>query len=248
VRDMKSDKQAPGPDDHFEAETLVAECDRLGMMLPGAAADLLARHLDMVYEANEHTNLTRVPRDSAPMLHVADSLSGLAAMEDSPEGPWADIGSGAGFPGIPLAVLSRRHVDLIESVGKKAAVLSGISQELCLDVSVLACRAEEAAESRPGSWSAVAARAVAPLPALVELASPLLIQGGVLVCWKGALTGEEEARGARSARIVGMEHATTTRVLLPGGAERAIVVFRKTGSPSLQLPRRPGRAQRSPLA
>jgi 16S rRNA (guanine527-N7)-methyltransferase len=238
-----------GPGSHTAtADRLIAECGRLGILLPGVAADTLARHLRMVYEANEHINLTRVLWDAAPMLHVADSLSGLEPMGQSPAGPWVDIGSGAGFPGIPLAVLSRRHVDLIESVGKKAAVLSAISQELCLDVSVLACRAEEAAEERPGGWSAVAARAVAALPSLVELASPLLIQGGVLVCWKGALTSEEETRGARAARVVGMAPATTRRFQLPDGAERSIVVYRKAGPSAVQLPRRPGLAQRSPLA
>jgi 16S rRNA (guanine527-N7)-methyltransferase len=243
------ERRGPGPGSHAAAtDALIAECGRLGIVLSPSAADLLAQQLRMVYEANEHTNLTRVAWDRAPMLHVADSLSGLAPMEDSPAGPWADIGSGAGFPGIPLAVLSGRHVDLIESVGKKAAVLSAISQELCLDVSVLACRAEEAAERRPKGWSAVAARAVAPLPALVELASPLLVRGGVLVCWKGALTSEEEARGEKAARVAGMSPATTRRFTLPDGEERAIVSYVKTGPPSLRLPRRPGLAQRSPLA
>jgi 16S rRNA (guanine527-N7)-methyltransferase len=248
VRETNHGAQVPGSDDRLAADALISECGRLGIVLTAVIADALARHLRMVYGANEHTNLTRVPWDAAPMLHVADSLSGLAWMEDSPSGPWADIGSGAGFPGIPLAVLSGRHVDLIESVRKKATVLSAICEELCLDVSVLACRAETAAEMRPGGWSAVSARAVAPLPALVELASPLLVQGGMLVCWKGALTSEEEARGARAARIVGMSPATTRRFQLPDGAERAIVTYVRTGRPSVGLPRRPGMAQRSPLA
>jgi 16S rRNA (guanine527-N7)-methyltransferase len=246
----ETNRAAPDPDrsDRTAADAIAAECGRLGIALTEAMADALAAHLRMVYLANEHTNLTRVPWESAPMLHVADSLSGLTEMEESPPGPWADIGSGAGFPGIPLAMLSHRHVDLIESVGKKAAVLSAICENLCLDVSVLACRAEEAADTRPEGWSAVAARAVATLPALVELASPLLLPSGVLVCWKGALTSEEEARGAKAARIAGMSPTTTRRFSLPDGEERAIVSYVKTGPPSVRLPRRPGLAQRSPIA
>jgi 16S rRNA (guanine527-N7)-methyltransferase len=227
---------------------IVAECRRLGIAVDSAHVALMAHHLDLVYEANRSMNLTRVPPESAPLIHVADSLTGLAEMMGSHTGPWADIGSGAGFPGIPLAVMSDRHVDLIESVHKKAQVLSAISAELCLDVSVLACRAEEAARTHPGGWAAVSARAVAPLPALVELASPLLAPGGRLVCWKGALKPDEEERGARAAAIVGMEVLSVRRFRLRDGAARTLVAYEKRRRTSVDLPRQLGLAQRSPLA
>jgi 16S rRNA (guanine527-N7)-methyltransferase len=232
----------------WDGPSIAAACEAAGVSVSSAAAEQMARHLEMVYDANAHINLTRVPSGRAAELHVADSLSGLAEMSASPPGPWADVGSGAGFPGIPLCVTSGRHVDLIESVGKKAAVLSTISQTMRLDVSVLACRAEEAAERHPAHWSAVAARAVAPLASLVELASPLLCAGGLLVCWKGALAEEEVAQGSRAASSTGMRLTGVRRFVLPGGEERAIVVYTKTGRPSLRLPRRPGTAQHSPLA
>jgi 16S rRNA (guanine527-N7)-methyltransferase len=244
----KADDGASSPSEATWADTIIGECARLNISVTPAEAILMARHLWKVYEANAHTNLTRVSRETAPLLHVGDSLSGLGAMIDSPPGPWADMGSGAGFPGIPLAVMSGRHVDLIESVGKKAAILRSICESLCLDVSVLACRAEDAGETGRERWSAVAARAVAQLPALVELASPLLVSGGVLVCWKGALTVDEQERGDRAAGIVGMGPSSARRFLLPDGAERAIVVYKKDGRASVSLPRRAGLAQRSPLA
>jgi 16S rRNA (guanine527-N7)-methyltransferase len=248
VQQARGEAPSCRPETRAEADAIMAACGFLDISLTDAAAELMSRHMDMVYEFNALTNLTRVPRDRGPELHVADSLSGLSEMERSPAGPWVDIGSGAGFPGVPLAIASSRHVDLIESVGKKAAVLSTMAESLCLDVSVLACRAEEAARIYPGRWSAVAARAVAPLSSLVELASPLLVVGGMLVCWKGALTDDEEDRGARVARKVGMAAFAVRRFRLPDEAERAIVVYRKEGGSSVGLPRRPGLAQRSPLA
>ena len=87
-------------------------------------------------------------------------------------------GERAGFPGIPLAILSSRPVTLVESVKKKAAFLERVVAELRLEASVQGIRAEELAEMRPRSYSAVTARALSSLPSLVELASPLLAEGG----------------------------------------------------------------------
>jgi 16S rRNA (guanine527-N7)-methyltransferase len=231
----------------MDPAAVMQACARVGVAVDHEQATLISAHVDMVYEANERMNLTRVPWEAAAQVHVADSLSGLLEMQESPPGPWADIGSGAGFPGIPLCVMSGRHVDLVESVGKKAAVLSTVAEHLCLDASILGCRAEEAAESSPARWSAVSARAVAPLAALVELSAPMLMEGGILVCWKGALTRAENEAGDRAGGLVGMTSMSARGFLMDGGAERVIAVYRKTGQPSLRLPRRPGSAQHAPL-
>jgi 16S rRNA (guanine527-N7)-methyltransferase len=233
----------------FERQRIIESALAVGVRLPDVAADAIAQHLEMVYCANAVMNLTRIPRDEGVTLHVIDSLMGLSEMNRSPEGPWLDIGSGAGYPGIPLGIASGRRIDLVESVGRKAAFLESVVAELRLDATVRGCRAEDAGNESPGTYAAVSARAVSELPALVELASPLLALGGRLVCWKGDPTPEERVRGRKVAALTGMRHLRDVDVRIPGSdAKRTLVVYERAGAPSVRLPRRIGLAQSKPLA
>jgi len=232
-----------------QAASLLDAAAAAGIALTGGSALVLAQHLRMVYETNEHTNLTRVSPADAATLHVVDSLSGLPEMSASPSGSWIDIGSGAGYPGIPLGVVGLRHIELVESVGRKAQFLERVVRELCLDTTVRHSRAEEVALERAGQYAAVAARAVSELPALVELAAPLLVMGGRLVCWKGDPATEELSRGDRVAQKVGMRRVVVRDVSLPGtDARRSLIVYERTGPGGVKLPRRIGLAQSKPLA
>ncbi len=221
----------------------------LGVELTDEMLSQLVEHARSVYEANLTLNLTRIAPESAVSLHILDSLTGTSAMSVAPDGPWADIGSGAGYPGIPLSIAAARHVDLLESVGKKARFLERVVADLCLDVTVRDCRAEEAALSTPAAYAALSARAVSALPSLVELAAPLLCAGGVLVCWKGAPDPEELVRGTRAAALVGMGLVDMHEWSVPGAdVARTIIVYAKIGVARMALPRRPGMAQRQPVA
>jgi 16S rRNA (guanine527-N7)-methyltransferase len=209
----------------------------------------LSRHLGLVAEANAAFNLTTIPEDQSVVLHVLDSAVALPFLETAPEGDFADLGSGPGFPGVPLGVLSGRPFTLVESVKKKATFLELVVAELRLEATVRGIRAEELAEERPGTFAAVTVRAVSSLPSLVELAAPLLCQNGLLVCLKGAPDEAELARGDLAARRCGMTRIQTVGVEVPGvDARRTIVVYRRRGSSSISLPRRNGMAQRQPLA
>jgi 16S rRNA (guanine527-N7)-methyltransferase len=242
-------READVPDERAEIQEIVDGAGAMGVDLSEAAATVIALHLQMVYEANKVVNLTRIDRDSAVSLHVLDSLSGLGEMGDSPVGPWLDIGSGAGFPGVPLAVASGRHVDLLESVGRKSTFLQSVVGGLRLDATVRGCRAEDAAAESPGAYSAVSARAVSELPALVELASPLLAPGGRLVCWKGDPTRRELERGSIVAARTGMRHVRSREIHLMGSdTRRVLVVYERTEASAVRLPRRVGLAQSKPLA
>jgi 16S rRNA (guanine527-N7)-methyltransferase len=232
-----------------EALRITAGATAMGTTLAAEAAARMARHVSLVYEENERCNLTGIPRAHATELHVLDSLSGLGPMNESPEGDWLDLGSGAGFPGVTLAIASGRRVDLLESIGKKARFLELVQRELCLDGTVLGQRAEVAALQRRGCYAAVSARAVSELPALVELAAPLLAAGGLLICWKGEPEETELVRGAAVARLVGMKHRSTSAVRVPGSdARRCLVVYQRVGRSTMALPRRVGLAQSRPLA
>ena len=138
--------------------------------------ELLQRHLELVLEANKKTNITRISSwDEGMVLHVQDSLLGLEELSEAPDGWYADIGTGAGYPGIPLAIETGRKTLLVDSVGKKTAILDSFIGELGLDqVSTYTGRIEDLAREHPYEFTAITARALAQLSVLMELAAPLL--------------------------------------------------------------------------
>lgn len=221
----------------------------LGVAITVAQAASLAAHLDLVAEANASFNLTAVPIQDYVPLHVLDSVVALPFLSSAPEGEFVDLGSGAGFPGVPLAILSGRPVTFVESVKKKAGFLERVVATLCLKATVQGIRAEELGLVRRASFAAVTARAVSSLPSLVELAAPLLVDGGLLICLKGAPDESEIARGDSVGKRCGMTRVETAPVTVPRvDATRTIVVYRRQGPMRLALPRRNGLAQRQPLA
>jgi 16S rRNA (guanine527-N7)-methyltransferase len=221
----------------------------MGMAATEPQLCALLRHLELVSDANASFNLTAIPAEQYVPLHVLDSIAVLPYLNAAPPGEFADLGSGAGFPGVPLAILTGRRVVLVESVKKKAAFLERVVTDLCLEASVQGIRAEELALERRAAFAAVTARALSSLPSLVELASPLLLTAGLLICLKGALEGPELARGDSAARSCGMERVTTASLTVPHvDAQRAVVVYRRCAAEGVALPRRSGMAQRRPLA
>lgn len=209
---------------------------------------LLEKHLDLVLEANLTTNITAIrDRDEGWHRHVLDSLVGLPELEASPAGAFADMGSGAGYPGIPLAVETGREALLIDSVQKKARILEGFVQELGLkNVSVYRGRIEAVSDTHPHYFAAVTARALSKLSVLMELASPLLQLHGHLICYK-ALVDDEEFFHALSLRKKLGYQLFSDRTVEVDNTIRRIIVFEKVSKPALKLPRTPGFAQKKAL-
>lgn len=211
--------------------------------------ELIQKHLELVIKANETSNLTRITSaDEAVVLHVEDSLSALPEMETAPDGLYGDMGSGAGFPGIPLAIATGRPTLLIDARKKKMDILSSIIKELGLEdqVNVYAGRAELLARSRAGEFSVLTARALSKLSVLMELASPLLANNGLLICYKSHIEEEEMDDALRVQKLVGMK-LDSDRSFMLEDYERRIVTFRKVGKPRINLPRLEGQAQKNPL-
>jgi 16S rRNA (guanine527-N7)-methyltransferase len=206
-------------------------------------------------EPDPHTTVS--DPEAALEVHAADSLSGLEVHELAAARRIADIGAGAGFPGLVLAIaLPRAQVDLIESARRKTAVMDRLIQaaELSNARSVTA-RAEDFARVPVAlggggqAYDAVTARAVGPLAVLVEYAAPLLRDGGVLVAWKGARDSAEEATGAAAAEKVGMAVKEVVSVRPYEASEnRHLHVFRKIAPTPPGFPRRAGMARKRPLA
>lgn len=222
-----------------------------GINLTTQQIQLLLAHLTLVQEANEKVQLTTIrSHEEGIRLHILDSLLCLPEIKKAPIGKLLDMGTGGGYPGIPLAVSTGRDVTLLDSVKKKCHVLDGILEEIALNgVRTAPVRAEELALELPAEYSVITARALSSLPSLVELSSPLLKNKGVLVALKGNITEEELLRGDKVAAVVGMKRLSVRCYELPEGNEkRSVVVYKKTGMSKRKLPRRPGMAQRQPLA
>jgi 16S rRNA (guanine527-N7)-methyltransferase len=188
-------------------------------------------------------------RSEALDVHVADSLSGLDLPAVRTARRIADLGAGAGFPGLVLAAaLPEAHVSLVESVGRKCAWLErAVAAMGVSNVDVVNARAE----SWPAGLAAhdlVTARALAPLNVLVEYAAPLLAEGGALVAWKGRRDAAEEADGAAAAAALGMEPRDAVRVQpFPQARDRHLYLYLKVGPTPNGYPRRAGMASKRPL-
>lgn len=217
-------------------------------VLDAAAREALRRVLALL--AEERASVSSVVDKRAWQVHVADSLTGLEIAEVREAGRIADVGAGAGFPGLALAVaLPGAQVDLIESVGRKCAFVTHAAEAAGIaNATVLNTRSEDwASGAGREAYDVVTARAVGRLSTLAELASPLLKPDGVLVAWKGKRDEDEESQLARAAESLAMTPETVLDVGNRAGSQhRHLHVIRKTAPTPSDLPRRPGMAKKRP--
>jgi 16S rRNA (guanine527-N7)-methyltransferase len=195
-------------------------------------------------------------REGALDVHVADSLSGMEVEALRGATRIADVGAGAGFPGLVLAIaLPAARVDLLEGSGRKGAVIERlVTAAGAENARAIVTRAEQWAVLPPAAgggreaYDAVTARAVGPLAVLMEYAAPLLRTGGVLVAWKGARDPNEELAAQVAARKLGMGVEEVRRVIpFEGARQRHLHVVRKVAATPAGFPRRPGMARKRPL-
>lgn len=212
---------------------------------------LMQRYLDSILEANKVTNLTRITDgEQARLLHIEDSLVGLPEVNEAPTGLYGDLGSGGGFPGVPLALATGRKTLLVDSVKKKMAIVQSALDDLSLSeqISTSSERIEDLPLEYKEKFAVLTARALSKLVSLIELASPLLKKGGRLVCYKAQLSSEELEEALAVQDLVGMKMISQREICLSDGeTTRTIVVFEKIGKSRIKLPRRIGLAQKQPL-
>jgi 16S rRNA (guanine527-N7)-methyltransferase len=216
--------------------------------LPGTAATAMKALLDLVATDETAPTTVRAPRQAVD-VHIADSLTGLEVPAIREAARIADLGAGAGFPGLVLAAaLPRARVALVESVGKKCAFMERAIEAAGLpNADVVCARAEDWREGI-GTNDVVTARALAPLAVLAEYAAPLLRVGGTLVAWKGARDEAEEGAAAAAAAELGLAEPEIVRVQPRKGMERRTLYlyFKVTETPD-RYPRRAGMARKRPL-
>jgi 16S rRNA (guanine527-N7)-methyltransferase len=226
--------------------------DALGFGLSADARAAIDGHVRLLLAWTGAINLTAIRAPGAVALgHVIDSLSALPLLRERGIDRFLDLGSGGGYPGLPLAIaLPAARAVLAEPIGKKvrfletaiAAVgLQGIAEAATVRAEALAGDARHR-----GRWPAVTARAVAGLGDLVELAFPLLAPGGMLVAWKRGDLGEELAAASRAVDALGGGRLDARPVRVPGLEGHQLVIATAGGRVPAVYPRDPGARKRRP--
>jgi 16S rRNA (guanine527-N7)-methyltransferase len=215
----------------------------------------LRQFVDLLLEENRTLNLTaiREPAEVWP-LHIEDSLGVLPLLAERQAGALLDLGAGGGVPGIPLAcVLPAWRITLLDATRKKLASVERMGRALGLtNVRTLWGRAETVAQDavQRERFDVVVARAVAPLPVLIELAAGFVRVGGECLFYESVADAEAGvALAAPAAGRCSLVHTATHRYTLGARfGDRAIVAYRKAAPLAANLPRSPGRPQKRPLA
>lgn len=233
---------------HFD--TFLADCKTLGIAWQPAQLQQLAQFYDLLSATNQHTNLTRIsePQDFL-YRHVLNSLSLLPYLSENIR--LADIGSGGGFPALPLAIIRPDlRITAVESVGKKASFIEATGQALQLkNLHVLNERSEILGQSPQyrEQFDCVTARALAPLPVLLELTLPLLKPQRHLLAMKGPKAADEIESAKRAMKLLHarvIQHVPAEPSLLEGSV---ILVIEKTAPTPKAYPRQAGMPKKKPL-
>jgi 16S rRNA (guanine527-N7)-methyltransferase len=250
---------------HGELLLLTEGAARLGFNLGERELGLFQRYYEMLVDWNTRVNLTAITDyEGVQVRHFLDSLTvGAALLEElghdgeRPAGPphgfaIADVGSGAGFPGVPLQIVwPDIRLMLNDSIGKKTGFLQALDEELGLrDVEVVTARAEELGQNKlhRERYDAVTARAVASLPVLCEYCLPLVKVGGIFLAPKKGDISQELEGAEKAASVLGGEGPRIHSFRLPGEeGERYVVAIRKARATPPGYPRRVGLAKARPL-
>ena len=227
--------------------TLDAGLPLLGLELPEDRRQRLCDFGKAMVRQNEVMNLTAITEDTqVAKLHLLDSLTVLCCAD--PKGKTLiDVGCGAGFPGVPLAIACpEAKVTLLDSLGKRMKWLEQVLPTLGVDARCVTARAEEAVTSCRESYDFATSRAVARLNILLELTAPYVKVGGAVLAMKGAAAKEELAECAGAIKKLGLKLEAVREFPIDGTAH-AVIVLRKVAHTPPQYPRRFAKIKQNPL-
>ncbi len=224
-----------------------------GESISSQSLNAFARYQSELLVWNAQFNLSAIRfAEEIETKHFMDSLSLLPTLQQYRVHSLVDVGTGAGFPGIPLKIIdSSLHLVLVESVEKKAAFCRHILQSLDLkDAEVVVNRAESLGQNKTyrEQFDCAVARAVATLPVLLEYLLPLVHVGGLVIAQKSAAVEDEIRQAKNACAILGGGAMQVEPVTIPGlGAERNLVIIEKVKSTPAMYPRRVGLPAKKPL-
>ncbi len=235
------------------AQRMLERARAAGIPLEAAQADKFAQYHAMLVEANARFNLTRVPEDILEAIdrNYLDCIAPLAL--DFPRGAASmiDVGSGAGFPGIPLAICRPQiHVVLMDSLGKRVEFLQSVIEALSLNAEAVHLRAEDGARKSEyrDSFDLATARAVAPLNLLCEYLLPFVKPGGRMMALKGPGLDEEVAAAENALKLLGGRFLRAEQAVIPGRDwDHRIAWIEKVAPTPEKYPRKAGKPEKKPL-
>ena len=212
--------------------------EELVKLIGSEHVDSLESLMDLTLSANEKFNLTAIKdKDAFRELMIYDSLIPLKYF-DLTDKKVLDVGTGAGFPGLPLAISSQGKFTLLDSTTKKINHIKDVCKELNINnVTAVSARAEDFAKKNRESFDVVIARAVASLKVLVELTLPLVAVGGTLIAMKGSNAEEELKEASQMIKTLGGEVINVDTYELPSGEKRANILIKKVKATPKKYPR-----------
>jgi len=228
-------------------ETLLAGLPELGLAISEATADKLCAFGAAVVEQNAVMNLTAITEPAAvAKLHLLDSLTVLT-VADLDRKKIIDVGCGAGFPGVPVAIACPdAKVTLLDSLGKRMNWLESILPQLGVSAQCITARAEDAVTEHRETFDYATSRAVARLNILLELTAPYVRVGGAVIALKGAAARQELDEAKNAVKKLGLK-LEEIRDFTIDGATHSIIVLRKIAHTPPQFPRRYAKIKQSPL-
>lgn len=228
-------------------KTLLEGLPSLNLTLPEERVDTLCAFARAMVKQNEVMNLTGITEDTAvARLHLLDSLTVLSC-QDLKGKHLIDVGCGAGFPGVPLAIACpEAKITLLDSLGKRMKWLETVLPELGVDAQCVTARAEEAVSTRRESYDFATSRAVARLNILLELTAPYVKVGGAVLAMKGILAQEELEEAAGAIQKLGLR-LEEVRQFPIDDTNHAVIVLRKVAPTPKQYPRRFSKIKQNPL-
>ena len=228
-------------------QTLLQGLPELKLALSEKQTDTLCAFGAAVVRQNQVMNLTAITEPAqVAKLHLLDSLSVLSAL-DLRGKKLIDVGCGAGFPGVPLAIACpEAQVTLLDSLGKRITWLKEILPQLGIQAECVTARAEEAVASCRESYDIATSRAVARLNILLELLAPYVKVGGAVVALKGSAAKEELGECGGAMKKLGLRQEAFLEFPVDG-ASHALIVLRKVAPTPKMYPRRYAKIKQSPL-
>lgn len=236
-----------------EAENIILSYfEQLNLNLNPTDIKSCIDYLTYVLKENEHINVTAINEfKEATILHIVDSLLGLVVLDEAhiEVNNIIDLGTGGGFPGVPLGLCVNKHTTLIDSVNKKIELCNTyLLKNNIANIKGIHSRFEEIPSDLNQTSDLVVSRAVDKINILQEYARPYLCHNGYLLAYKSITSNEEIQEADKSTKLLGYELINTFNFQLPYDlGSRELVLYKVVRPSSIKLPRQIGKAKRNPL-